>query len=194
MQRGIDMMVNKKADLEEYAEEIKTLTIELELERKKKQTEAVYYNRVLRENARQDMLYERVEQAIKKAEISVPEFKPLQIQNQDEEWLLGIADIHAYKYFESITNKYNKEILEQRMNVLLGELIKEIEKNNISKLTILNGADDLEGIIRNSQLQSLELGLIDTVIEFQRWLLEWLNQLSKYVEIRYIHLIASNHT
>ena len=64
----------------------------------------------------------------------------------------------------------------------------------IQKLTILNGGDNLEGIIRQNQLQSLELGLIDTVIEFQRWLLEWLNQLSQYVHIRYIHLISANHS
>ena len=120
MQRGIDMMVNKKADLEEYAEEIKRLTMELELERKKKQTEAVYYNRILRENARQDMLFERVEQAIKKAELKVPNFKPLQIQKQGEEWLLGISDIHVISILKA-TNKYNKEILEQRMNLLLSD-------------------------------------------------------------------------
>lgn len=194
MQRGIDMMVNKKATLEEMAEEIKLLKMELEIERKKKQTETVFYNRILRENARQEMLYERVASAINKAELKVPNFKPLEPQKQDEEWLLGFSDIHAYKYFESITNKYNKEILEDRMNKLLGEVIHQIKHNNIRKLTILNGGDNLEGIIRNSQLQSLEIGLIDTVIEFQRWLLEWLNRLSEYVEIRYIHLISSNHS
>ncbi|HSH50446.1 MAG TPA: hypothetical protein VK982_01855, partial [Bacteroidales bacterium] len=194
MQRGIDMMINKKADLEDQAEEIKLLKMELEMERKKKQTEAVYYNRVLRENARQEMLYERVERAISNAELIVPEFKPLQIQKQDEEWLLGFSDVHAYKYFESITNKYNKEILEHRMNKLLGEIIYEIEKNSIKELIILNGGDNLEGIIRNSQLQSLELGLIDTVIEFQRWLLEWLNQLSQFVNIKYIPLTSANHS
>lgn len=194
MQRGIDMMVNKKATLEEMAEEIKLLKMELEIERKKKQTETVFYNRILRENARQEMLYERVASAINKAELKVPNFKPLEPQKQDEEWLLGFSDIHAYKYFESITNKYNKEILEDRMNKLLGEVIHQIKHNNIRKLTILNGGDSLEGIIRNSQLQSLEIGLIDTVIEFQRWLLEWLSRLSEYVEIRYIHLISSNHS
>lgn len=194
MQRGIDMMVNKKATLEEMAEEIKLLKMELEIERKKKQTEAVFYNRVLRESARQEMLYERVAEAIKKAELKVPDFRPLETQQANEEWLLGFADVHAYKYFESITNKYNKEILEDRMSKLLGEVIHQIKHNKISRLTVLNGSDTLEGIIRNSQLQSLELGLIDTVIEFQRWLLEWLNRLSEYVEIRYIHLISANHS
>ncbi len=194
MQRGIDMMMNKKANLKNQMEEMKLLKLELEMERKKKQSESVYYNRLLREHSREEMLYDRVADAIKQVETTIPKFEPLYTQKTNEEWLLGIADIHAYKYFESITNKYNKEILENRLNKLLGEIVYQIKINNIGKLTILNCADSLEGMIRKSQLQALELGLIESVVEFQRWLLEWLNQLSKYVEIRYIHLISSNHT
>lgn len=194
MQRGIDMMMNKKANLKNQMEEMKLLKLELEMERKKKQSESVYYNRLLREHSREEMLYDRVVDAIKQVETTIPKFEPLHTQKTNEEWLLGIADIHAYKYFESITNKYNKEILENRLNKLLGEIVYQIKINNIGKLTILNCADSLEGMIRKSQLQALELGLIESVVEFQRWLLEWLNQLSKYVEIKYIHLISSNHT
>ena len=194
MQRGIDMITTKNAETDEQLEEMRLLKMELEMERKKVQTESVYYNRILREHSREEMLYEKVADAIKQVEIDVPEFNPLKLQKNNEEWLLGFSDIHAYKYFESITNKYNKEILERRMNQLLAEIIQSIEVNNISKLTVLNGGDSFEGMLRNSALQSLELGLIDTVVEFQRWLLEWLNQLSKYVEIKYIHLISANHS
>ena len=193
MQRGI-MITTKNAETDEQLEEMRLLKMELEMERKKVQTESVYYNRILREHSREEMLYEKVADAIKQVEIDVPEFNPLKLQKNNEEWLLGFSDIHAYKYFESITNKYNKEILERRMNQLLAEIIQSIEVNNISKLTVLNGGDSFEGMLRNSALQSLELGLIDTVVEFQRWLLEWLNQLSKYVEIKYIHLISANHS
>jgi len=194
MQRGIDMVISKKADLQSQMEEMRLLKMEIEMERKKKQTETVYYNRILRESARQEMAYERVSNAIKNVELKVPEFKPLKIQNKKEEWLLGFSDIHAYKYFKSITNEYNKEILENRLNLLLSEVVQQIEINSIKELTIINGGDSLEGMIRNSQLQSLELGVIETVIEFQRWMLEWLNRLSKYVKIKYIHLISANHT
>ena len=194
MQRGIDMITTKNSETDEQLEEMRLLKMELEMEKKKVQTESVYYNRILREHSREEMLYEKVADAIKQVEIDVPEFNPLKLQKNNEEWLLGFSDIHAYKYFESITNKYNKEILERRMNQLLAEIIQSIEVNNISKLTVLNGGDSFEGMLRNSALQSLELGLIDTVVEFQRWLLEWLNQLSKYVEIKYIHLISANHS
>lgn len=194
MQRGIDMVDYSNTDTEEQMEEMKLLKMELEMEKKKKQTEAVYYNRVLREHSRQDMLFEKVADAVKTVELDIPKFEPLKIQRGDQEWLLGFSDIHAYKYFESITNKFNRDILEERMRALQAEVIQSIQDNNIQKLTVLNGGDSLEGMLRNSALQSLELGVIETVVEFQRWLVEWLNQLSKYVEIRYIHLISANHS
>lgn len=194
MQRGIDMMDYENTDTEEQMEEMRLLKMELEMEKKKKQTEAVYYNRILREHSRQEMIYEKAGQAIEKAELDVPEFKPLQVSKTNGEWLLGFSDMHAYKYFESITNEYNREILEERMRVLMTETIEAIELNGITELTVLNGGDSLEGMLRNSALQSLELGVVETVVEFQRWLVEWLNQLSKHVEIRYIHLISANHS
>lgn len=194
MKLGFDKARREGLETDDQLDEMRLLKMELEMERKKVQTESVYYNRILREHSREEMLFERVSDVIKKVELDIPEFKPLKLQKNNEEWLLGFSDIHAYKYFESITNKYNKEILERRMNQLMAEIIESVQVNDISKLTILNGGDSFEGILRSSALQSLELGVIETVVEFQRWLLEWLNQLSKYVEIKYIHLISANHS
>lgn len=194
MQRGIDMVDYANTDTEEQMEEMKLLKMELEMEKKKKQTEAVYYNRILREHSRQEMIYERAAEAIRDVELEIPKFNPLQLEKSKGEWLLGFSDMHAYKYFESLTNSYSRDILEERMNKLMAEVIRSVEVNGITKLTVLNGGDSLEGMLRNSALQSLELGVVETVVQFQRWLVEWLNQLSKHVEIKYIHLISANHS
>jgi len=194
MQRGINIVTDRNLDSDGQLDEMRLLKMELEMQRKKVQTESVYYNRILREHTREEMLFERVEDAIAKVELDIPKFQPLQIQKGNEEWLLGFSDVHAYKHFKSITNKYSGAILENRLNKLMSEIIQSIETNGIKKLTILNGGDSLEGMLRNSALQSLELGVVETVVKYQRWLLEWLNELSKYVEIKYIHLISSNHS
>ena len=100
MQRGIDMITTKNSETDEQLEEMRLLKMELEMERKKVQTESIYYNRILREHSREEMLFEKVASAIKEVELDVPEFKPLKLQKNNEEWLLGFSDIHAYKYFE----------------------------------------------------------------------------------------------
>ena len=49
----------------------------------------------------------------------------------------------------------------------------------------MNLADCIDGILRVSQLRSLQTGVIDSVIEFCEFLAEWLNTLSSYVRIDY---------
>lgn len=178
----------------EELERLEELRIELELKKKQVQTENVYYNRIFREHSREILQVEKIAEAIEKAELDVPNFEPLMPEKFGESWLLTISDIHAYKIFESISNSYSKETLEYRMNKLLGEMMALVRKEDIAKLTILNAGDNLEGILRASSLSVLELGVIDTVVEYRRWLVQWLVELSSVVEIDYIHLISSNHT
>ena len=182
--------------LKKALEEINLAKIELEMAAKKKQTEAIYANKVLREHAREEMLKDRVVEAVQKADkIPLPEFEALQISKiGNSEYLLGISDVHAYKMFTSITNTYSKAILEQRMAELLSNVINLVVNEKLDHITVLNGGDDLEGILRESALSMLELGVIDTIVEYRRFMAKWLSELSKYVKIKYIQLISSNHT
>lgn len=196
MQRGIDMINSQKAETEDLIEELRKAKIELALEKKKVQTENIYTNRMLREHGREELLKEKVVNAIQNADkIPLPEFKPLQKSTNDKvQYVLGFSDVHAYKIFKSLTNEYSKAILEQRMAKLLKEVVEEIENNNIENLIVLNGGDDLEGILRASALSILELGVQDTVIEYRRFMAKWLSDLSKHVKVKYIQVISSNHT
>ena len=195
MKKGYDRAIAKNIDAEKALKEINLAKIELEMAAKKKQTEAIYANRVLREHAREEMLKDRVVEAIQRADkIPLPEFEALQISKiGNSEYLLGISDIHAYKMFTSITNTYSKAILEQRMAELLLEIKKIVISEGLEHITILNGGDNFEGILRESALTMLELGVMDTVVEFRRFMAKWIVDLSKVVKVKYIHLISSNH-
>lgn len=196
MKKGYDRAIAKNIDAEKALKEINLAKIELEMAAKKKQTEAIYANKVLREHAREEMLKDRVVEAVQKADkIPLPEFEALQISKiGNSEYLLGISDVHAYKMFTSITNTYSKAILEQRMAELLSNVINLVVNEKLDHITVLNGGDDLEGILRESALSMLELGVIDTIVEYRRFMAKWLSELSKYVKIKYIQLISSNHT
>ena len=196
MQRGMSLVIEKNATTKEDVEELRLLKMEIKIETKKKQTEAIYENRILREHGREEMLKQRVVDAIENADkIPLPEFKPLMKKKGNSEYLLGISDVHAYKMFKSLKNEYSKEILETRMANLKEEIIKVIESENISKLTILNGGDSIEGLLRsNGSLSALELGIVDTIVIYRRFMAKWLEDLSKFVKIDYIHLTSSNHS
>ena len=196
VQRYLDGRTESNQIDQEVLDEMRQAKMELEMTKKQVQTETIYNNRVLREHSRYDLQKEKTVTAIQRADkIKLPNFDELKPKKySDKEYLLGVSDVHAYKKFVSITNEYSKDILEERMADLLQQVKEQIEHEGIETLYVLNGGDSLENILRNSALSILELGVIDTVVEYRRFMAKWLSDLSKYVKIKYIHLISSNHS
>jgi len=48
--------------------------------------------------------------------------------------------------------------------------------------------------LRISQMQQLKIGIVQQTIQFMRFIVSWLNELSKYVEITYYQAPYSNHS
>lgn len=170
--------------------EIERAKIELEKERKKKQTINVEFNKLLRESAREELFYESMERAIKER----PLYKvapPLKINHNNKDGILAMSDFHYGREVSikglngEIINEYNNDIFKKRMNDLLSQTVDICLDRGIEHLHIMNLADCIDGILRVSQLRSLQTGIIDSVIEFCEFLAEWLNALSSYVTIDY---------
>jgi hypothetical protein len=192
------MEYTKQQNIEsdEILSELELKKIELLEERKKLQTINVEYNKISREKSRRDLFFEHVTQKIEEiGSLPSPTFKPLQINDGKKAGILGFGDEHFGKEFVSENNEYNEQIYLERMNKLLHETVRVIEKEQLDELTIINGADSVEGMaLRVSQLTALQYGFIDQVIKYSRYKVEWLKELSKYVKIRYIHIPSANHT
>jgi hypothetical protein len=171
--------------------ELELKKIDIKKERVKIASLRSELNKSIRTVARDELVLEEIRDCIK--QVKEVEFTPLQAQNGEKSYLLNLADIHYGAKFKSINNEYSIEICRFRFQKLLGELIKIIQEKKISKLYIVSLGDVLSGLIRISDLKRLEIGLIQSVVDFSRFMAEWLNELSKYVEIEYIHVISSNH-
>ena len=188
-----DTQVNNISD-DDIAKEIELQKQELYKERKKIQTTKLEYNRLLREDARKEMLIEEIKSAIETVE--VPKFNPIvEEENCEKIGVLGFADVHFGKIFQSLTNSYSEDIAYQRMNKLIEETLKICKEQNINKLIVINCADSIEGMcLRISQLQNLSIGIVDMTIRFAKFMVEWLNKLSEYVYVDYYHVNQSNHS
>jgi hypothetical protein len=163
-------------------------------ERIKLQSVRADYNRVIREQSRRELLADLVKDSIET--IPLPHFQPLQeIKHNHREGVLNFGDIHFGKEFKSINNEYNISIVEERLHKLLEETIDIIHKEGFSKIKVLNLGDSIDGMcLRISQLQTLQIGITDQVIQFSKLISAWLNELTTYVEIEYIHCPSANHT
>jgi hypothetical protein len=173
---------------------------ELEKEKIKVRTEKLSLMQALREEARFELFIEHAIEAIKST-------KPININtniisNQDasnKSGLVLFADPHYAKelcikglYGETL-NEYNIDIFEKRMWKLLNKVVEIAIKEGLHRISIFNLGDEIEGILRISQLMTLKLGVVDSAIAFAYFLASWLNELSKYLIIDY-YSTEGNHT
>lgn len=172
---------------------------ELEIERKKLQSEKVEYNKWQREFARDELIIEKISEAIDKLEpLNIPDY--IDNVEGDKEYLLNLADCHfgiefnIKDLFGKTINSYSPEIYEDRMWQLLNELLKIIDQNQINVLNIFELGDAVQGVLRlNSQLMQLKYGIIDSAIKYAEFLANWIAELSNFVYIKFQMVYDSNH-
>ena len=187
---------------DEYIDELRFQKRELEKERKKIQTEKLEYNRWLREEARDEMIAESISEAICNLEPFTygGDFKDAVLYDDDNNaWFLAFGDAHYGAEFEirglynEIINAYTPEIFEERMNELMAKAISVIHKEGISELYVCDLGDQIDGMLRISQLMKLRFGVVESTIRYAEFMANWLYELSRYVQVHY-RQCAGNHS
>ena len=176
-----------------------TELLELKKERIKIQTEKLELNKWMRELSRDELIAEKIVDAIHSLHpMDIPD--PIVPLNTKKEYLLTLSDAHYGVEFSIkdlygyVMNEYNPRIFENRMWDLFYQLIEQIKSDNIKVLNIFDLGDDLDGLLRaNSQLMQLKYGVIDSSILYANFLSEWLNELSHYVKVKFQMVKRSNH-
>lgn len=146
-------------------------------ERKKLQTENLQYAENQRNEARNELFYEKIVDAInnlhpiKTKEITVSPCV-------GSSGLLCLYDLHAGSTYEikglynEIVNKYNFEEMQNRLWYLLGQMVSD--DIPYDDLTIVFGGDLVENVLRISSLAKLKEPVVDTVIKLSEFLSEWI--------------------
>lgn len=182
--------------------ELDKLTIkklELQKERNKLSAEKAELNKWIREQARTENIYDKIEDAIKNLKpIKVPQIK-LRNENEEQQLIVDIADAHIgmkvdIRDFDgNVISEYNTDIFKQRMWDLLERTIEIAKKENVTHVTVLNLGDFFDGLIHTNQLKQQELGVMEQVMFGSEFMSEWLNKLSEYVTIDY-RSVTGNHS
>lgn len=184
---------------EKYVELIRTEQRELKKERQKFSDEKLEYNRWLREEARDELICEKICDAIQELG-SLPLPSPIVYNHRvDKEGILCFADTHYGTEFEikglrgEVINHYSPEIFEARMAELLTLTIDKARKEGLSKIKVYSLGDELDGILRCSQLRKLRYGVVESAIKYADYICRWLSVLTMYVDVEY-HMVQGNHT
>ena len=198
MQRAYDNVFRQNGFIGVQGDELDVKKRELEKAKIKLQTEKLEYNKWLREEARDELICEKICEAIK----SLP---PLEIPERiipvhsNREGVLLLADAHYGAEFKivglfgEILNEYSPEIFEARMWNLLDQVIEICNKEGFTSLHVYDLGDEIDGLLRVSQLWKLRYGVIDSAVYYGRFITAWLKELSKHVYVKYQMVKDSNH-
>lgn len=198
MQQSYDDVFSKMQFSESRLSDIEEQTRELDKARMKLQTEKLEYNRWLREEARDELIAEKIVAAVKELQpLDVPA-TPI-IRQSSNSAILAFGDEHyatefsIYGLHGEIINEYSPEIFEQRMWELFRQVVNIIAKEDITELNVFALGDFTDGILRCSQLMKLRYGVVEGTVRYANFISEWLNELSKHVYVKY-QMAFGNHS
>lgn len=107
--------------------------------------------------------------------------------------LLLIGDWHYGIVINNMFNKYDTEIVKERVNKLLNKVISICHRDSIKKLHVTNLGDMIAGDIHLPLRINSRVDVITQVLEVSEIIAEFLNELSAHVQVSYCSTL-DNHS
>ena len=156
----------------------------------------------MREISRTELICEHIAEAIKNLpKIEIDYDNEVKVKsNPERDLVVGIGDFHFgadYNvkglYGEEL-NKYNSHVFEKRMAMLMNYIVQICAKENPEQVTIMIVGDMLDGMLRTSQLQRLEFGVVDSAMRLAELLTVWLSDLANLINLPIrVFAVRGNH-
>ena len=176
----------------EYSNNIAEQKRELEIERQKLYATKTEYTRSIRQQSRFELFYENIAKEL--ITIEPPRFKTRSYIHNNKCSVLTFCDIHAGAVFKNNTNNYSFNEITRRFEVLLSYMNDYVYKNDISRLKVIGIGDDIQGILRLTDLQINESSVVEATVFVAKTISHFLNELSSVCDIEYYHVPSSNHS
>ena len=171
---------------------------DLQKERYKLQTEKLEVNRWLRENARDELIVEHIEKAVRQlSPLVIP--GRIEAKIDDRAGILIFGDEHFGTEFSisglqgEVINAYSPEIFMERMWDLLNQTLTIAEREGLSEIKVFSMGDFSDGILRVKQLMQLRYGVVEGTVVYADFLANWLNELSRRIRVEF-QMTNGNHT
>lgn len=180
--------------LDEHADKISKQLHEIKKERIKIQTLNLERNKKDRIESRQELYYEQIGSLVNT--LPLPEFvlwDSNEEDNEEETYILALSDLHAGATFVSMHNEYSLEIMKERFEFLLYKMEQFIKQHKVKKIYVVGLGDYIQGCIHLNDLRINDTSVVKATVQVSKIVAQFLNNLSKFTEISYYHVITSNH-
>jgi len=188
-----DKMVNENVSDDKILQEYELKRIEFEKEKQKFFNQRTSYKKLIRDDARWDELKDIISHSINNLQPYKRE--PLyDIQNWDNDLLIGLNDIHYGIIIDNYWNKYSPEIAKQRLEKYLIEIINIKKLHNSENCYVCANGDLISGLIHlNIQVANRE-NVVEQVMGVSELISWFLSELSKHFGNVYFSVVAGNHS
>ena len=175
------------------------------IERQKMRDLARENNKVYRAAARDGLLREAVRDAAKAAGQFEYAFGEREMTTDlsvhpSGTMVVALGDIHFGELMDvrgflgEVINHYDEQTCRDRMQQLLLRIEDIQKKENIRCVEIMLVGDCIAGMLRMSQLQNLQYGIVESTVKFSEMLSHWLKTLADYLNLPItIHMVGGNH-
>ncbi len=156
-------------------------------------------NAAYRADARSEALRETIAQSIQALPPMVVEPAMCLCDPADKSLVVCVADCHYGAEWaitglhDEIVNAYSPEVFEQRMETLLAEVLRIMEREDIWNVTLLLCGDSLDGMLRASQLMKLRWGIVESAMRYAEYMAQWIARLGEMASVR-VYSVDGNHT
>lgn len=162
-------------------------------------------NKVYRATARDELLREAVQDAVKRAGIFSGAFadrgdRTDLVLSPSGSMVVALGDIHFGEYMDvrgfvgEVINHYDDQVCKARLNKLLHRIKDIYQRERVKDIHVMLVGDCIAGMLRMSQLQNLQYGIVDATILFSELLAEWIKEIADGTGAHVtVHLVGGNH-
>ena len=174
--------------------ELELKKIELQKERQRFFDQRTEFNRMVREQAREDELKEILERTIEAGNLPTLEYVPFEAYRSDASLLVFVNDLHYGAEYKNYWGQYNSEICRAMMRKYIDEILRIAETHNAQDCYVVCNGDNVSGNIHTSIRVTNKENIIEQVTGVSELLSEFLAELSVHFSGVFFTSVAGNHS
>ena len=186
--------VFKDFSQEQYIEELREAKQEVRKAKQQLFDERTAYNKSLREQARRESMFDIVKYAIEKYQPIKFDYEPHTVDSSDNDLIIHLTDIHCGVNIDSPFNKFNTNILKDRLQRFLNEILDIQRMYQSENAYLILGGDNISGLIHlNARIEAKE-NIITQIMTVTDMISNFIYELSKVFNKVEVHTTAGNHS
>lgn len=179
----------------EYAEQLREMSRKLDKLRVQYRDERNEYNRIIRTEARKESYLDLIKRTIQESvpdrldykKTSVPKIK------SDNDLIIHLTDLHNGIKIESYFNQYNTDILRNRLEKYLDNII-EIQRRHQSENAYVIIGEVVSGLIHENLRCENNQNLIEQFVSVSTLIADFLSVLSEHFSCVKVYVTPGNHS